>query len=305
MTKHLFILNPAAGKRDGTAALRQVIEELGSARGLDYRVELTRQAGHAEALAREAAASGDELRIYACGGDGTLNEVVNGAAGRMNAAVTHVPCGSGNDFVKLFSDPSAFSDLGRLMDPEEACFDVVRVNDRLSLGVCSAGLDARIAADMAHYKRLPLVTGSGAYVMSIAVNLLRGVREHCRVEIGDEVYDGTCTLACVCNGRWYGGGYCPVPEADPTDGVLDVLVVKGVSLIRALQIIGKYKVGRYAEYPDTILHYRCRELTLRADREIPVNMDGEIVRTDSVRFAVEPGQMRFFYPRGLTWRAEN
>ena len=80
-TKHLFLLNPAAGKHDSTAVLRQQIDELGSARGMDYRIVLTEGRGHATQLAREAARSGDEVRIYACGGDGTLNEAVNGAAG--------------------------------------------------------------------------------------------------------------------------------------------------------------------------------------------------------------------------------
>jgi len=300
--KHLFLLNPSAGKRDNTPALRQLIEELGSARGLDFRVELTQYRGHAEKLAREAAESGDEVRIYACGGDGTLNEVVNGAAGYPNAAVTMIPCGSGNDFVRIFSDPSAFSDLGRLMDPEEALLDVIRVNERLSPGVCSIGLDARIGADVATYKRLPLINGSGAYVLSILVNVFRGIHERYHIEIDGQVFDDRYTLACVCNGQWYGGGFNPVPESDPSDGLLDVLLVKAVSLPMVAKVIGKYKAGRYQELPGLVEHFRCRSVTVRTDAPAIVNLDGESLQTDCVSFTIEPGQLRFFYPKGLEWK---
>ena len=303
-TKHLFLLNPAAGKHDSTAVLRQQIDELGSARGMDYRIVLTEGRGHATQLAREAARSGDEVRIYACGGDGTLNEAVNGAAGWENAAVTHVPCGSGNDFVRLFSDPAAFADLGRLMNPDEARFDVIRVNDRLSIGICSIGFDARIGTDIARYKRLPLVTGSGAYALSIAANLCRGVHEHYRITLDSgEVLDDQFTLACMCNGRWYGGGYYPVPEADPSDGLIDLLLVKAVSRPTVVRVIGKYKAGRYRDLPQLISHRKCRQITVEADYPISVNLDGELLRAQTIHFAVEPGQLRFFYPKGLTWHA--
>ena len=300
--KHLFVLNPAAGKHDSSGELHQLIDELGSARGLDFRTIVTQGPGDATARVGEAVRSGDELRIYACGGDGTLNEVVNGAAGWANAAVTHVPCGSGNDFVKLFSEPAAFADLGRLMDPEEALFDVVRVNDRLSVGVCSIGFDARIGTDIARYKRLPLVTGPGAYALSIAANLIRGVHEHYRIELEGRVLDGRYTMVSLCNGRWYGGGYCPVPEADPSDGLLDVLLVRAVSRATVVRVIGKYKQGRYRELSNLMTHHRCRSIRIRADAPTAVNLDGELLRTDDVHFAIEPGKLRFFYPRGLQWR---
>lgn len=301
--KHLFLLNPAAGKHNHTGILRQHIEELGSARGLDFSIAVTEYAGHATVLAREAVQSGDELRLYACGGDGTLNEVVAGVAGWENAAVTSVPCGSGNDFVKIFSAPAAFADLGRLMDPEEARFDLVQVNDRISDNICSVGLDARIGTDMARYKHLPLVSGSGAYALSIVVNMLHGISEHYRIEMEDgRVLDDEYTLVCLCNGRWYGGGYQPVPEADPADGLLDVLLVKKVSRLTAAWVIGKYKAGRYRELGNLITHRRCRRMVIHADHPMAVNLDGELLRTDHATFQLEPGALRVFYPKGLTWR---
>ena len=122
--------------------------------------------GDCRDAARRAAESGEEVRLYACGGDGTLNEVVNGAAGFANAAVTHFPGGSGNDAIKIFSEPAAFTDLDRLLDAEEARLDLIRCNGMYALNILSIGLDARIGTDIARYKRLPFVTGKGAYILS-------------------------------------------------------------------------------------------------------------------------------------------
>ena len=106
--KHLFIINPAAGSRDRTKQYSMAIHEACTARDLDYRVEVSAAPGECRRIAREAAESGEEYRIYACGGDGTLNAVVSGAAGFDNAAVTVYSGGSGNDFVKVFDEPKAF-----------------------------------------------------------------------------------------------------------------------------------------------------------------------------------------------------
>ena len=202
--KHLFIINPAAGSRDRTKAYTETIEAL--CKGLDYRIEVSKAPGHCRDLAREAAESGEEYRIYACGGDGTLNEVAAGAAGYPNAAVTVFSGGSGNDFVKLFSDPKAFFDLEKLLDAEEATFDMIAMGDDLALNICSVGLDARVGTDVATYKRLPLLHGFRAYAVSTVVNLFRGIAEHYVVEVNGERVDQEYTFVCVCNGRFYGGG---------------------------------------------------------------------------------------------------
>ena len=173
--KHLFIINPAAGSRDRTKEYSVAIHEICSARDLDYRIEVSSAPGECTRLAREAAQTGEEVRIYACGGDGTLNEVAAGAAGYHNAAVTVFSGGSGNDFVKVFDDPKAFFDLDRLLECEEATFDLIRVNDEFALNICSVGLDARIGTDVGRYKRIPLLQGFRAYVASTVVNVVKGI----------------------------------------------------------------------------------------------------------------------------------
>ena len=105
---HLFIINPAAGSRNRTEEYREKIKAACEARHLHYRIQISQAPGDCRRLARAAAETGKPFRIYACGGDGTLNEVADGAAGFDNVSITVFSGGSGNDFVKLFDDPKAF-----------------------------------------------------------------------------------------------------------------------------------------------------------------------------------------------------
>ena len=298
---HLFIINPAAGSRDRTADYSEVIHKLCREKGLDYEIRVSTAPGECKRIARQAAETGKEVRIYACGGDGTLNEVGQGAAGHSYAAVTGFSGGSGNDFVKLFADPEAFFHLERLLDAEEATFDLIRCNGDIAMNICSVGLDARIGTDVSRYKRLPLLHGFRAYAASTVVNVIKGIAEHYIVEINGERIDAKQTFVCVCNGRYYGGGFNPVPEADPADGLLDVLLVKKVSRLQVPAIIGKYMAGRYKELPKLVRHLRTKEIRIICDMPTPVILDGELRTATEVTMAVAEEKLRFFYPKGLVW----
>ena len=301
--KHLFIINPAAGSYNRTEEYSGIIHKICRARKVDYEIRVSTAPGEATRITREAAQRGEEIRIYACGGDGTLNEVVAGAAGYKNAAVTVFSGGSGNDFVKIFDDPKAFFDLHRLLDAEEATFDLIRCNDDLALNICSVGLDARIGTDVSSYKRLPLLHGFRAYAASTVVNVIRGIAEHYVVEINGETIDSEQTFVCVCNGRYYGGGFNPIPEADPTDGMLDVLLVKKVSRAQVPLIIGKYKNGRYKELSEFARYIKTDRVKITCDKPTPINIDGELRTAKTVEMKVAEEKIRFFYPKGLSWQA--
>ena len=302
--KHLFIINPAAGSYNRTEEYSKIIHKICRARKLSYEIRVSTAPGEATRITREAAQKGEPIRIYACGGDGTLNEVAAGAAGFDNAAVTVFSGGSGNDFVKIFDDPKAFFDLHRLMDPEEVSFDLIRCNDDLALNICSVGLDARIATDVSNYKRLPLLHGFRAYAASTVVNVIKGIAEPYTVEINGETIDGEFTFVCVCNGRFYGGGFNPIPDADPTDGVLDVLLVQKVSRAQVPGLVGKYKNGRYKELSHVARYIRTDRVKVCCGKPTAVNMDGESRMHREVEFRLAEEKLRFFYPRGLSWAVQ-
>ena len=301
---HLFIINPAAGSRNRTDSYSEVIHRLCREQNLDYEVRVSTAPGECKRIAKEAAETGREYRIYACGGDGTLNEVVQGVAGHDNVAVTVFSGGSGNDFAKLFDEPEAFFSLDRLLDAQEATFDLIKCNDDFSLNICSVGLDARIGIDVSHYKRLPLLHGFSAYAASTVVNVIRGISEHYVVEVDGQVIDDEMTMICVCNGRYYGGGFTPVPEADPADGKLDVLLVNKVSRLQVAGVVGKYKAGCYKELPHLVRYFKTDRVTIRCDKPTPINLDGELRTAQVVEMSVAKEKLRFFYPRGLNWAAK-
>ncbi len=302
--KHLFIINPAAGSKDRTADYRQQIDTVCGKRGLDYEIAVSNAPGNCGEIARQAAQTGEEYRVYACGGDGTLNEVVSGVAGYDNVAVTMFCGGSGNDFVKIFNETEPFRDLEQLLDCKEAVFDLVRCNEDICLNICSVGLDARIGTDVSRYKRLPLLSGFRAYAASTVVNVIRGIAEHYVVEINGQRLDGERTMICACNGRYYGGGFNPVPEADPTDGLLDVLVVEKVSRLQVAGVVGKYKAGRYKELPKLVRHYKTDKLRIICDKPTSISLDGELRTAQIVDISVAREKLRFFYPKQLTWQTK-
>lgn len=299
--KHLFMVNPAAGKHDSTAMYQGVISAY--CKDVDYEIRVSQKPGDITAWTKEAAAAGEELRVYACGGDGTLNEVINGAAGFQNVAVTHFPGGSGNDFIKIFSDTKPFFDLAPLMDnPEEAEFDLICCNGVYGLNTCSVGLDARIAAGIAKYKHWPLVSGSGAYILSTLINVFQKLHEDYEILLDGKTYAGKKTLVCVANGRWYGGGFHPVPDANPADGKLEVLLIEPVNLLQIASVVGKYKAGLYKNFPHLIAHHTCKNLVLRSAQSVVAQLDGELLTGRELRIGLAPWKLRFFYPRGLAWQ---
>ena len=300
--KHIFIINPAAGKADKTAEYTASIEK--SCAGLDYEIRVSEYSGDCTRIAREYAKTGEEVRLYACGGDGTLNEVVAGAAGYNNAAVTVYVGGSGNDFVKIFDDRDAFRDLDRLLDAETAEFDLIDCNADPAINICCVGLDSRIGAEMARFKLLPGVSGALAYILSTVVNLFKGISEHYIVDVDGERIDGEMTFICIANARYYGGGFYAVPDAEPDDGLLDILLVKKLHLWQIPGALAKYKAGRYKELGHIARHIRTDRITIRCDKDSPVNLDGEIRMARNVQIRISDQKIRFFYPRGLKFEAE-
>ena len=297
--RHLFVINPVAGKGNRTAEIRQKIESAMAPRGEEYEIYVTRAPMDAAEKIRAEALRGDELRVYACGGDGTLNECVCGAAERPNVAVTHFPCGTGNDFIKAFgAERERFFSLEELLDGETRPIDVIRVGDRYSVNICSVGIDARIGCNVHRYSKSG---GPGGYVLSTVIEVLKGVSSPMRATVDSVITEGEKSLICVCNGTSYGGLFRPVPEARVDDGVLDVLVVGKVSRLRFAQLVGAYAKGEYRKMSSLITHYGAKRVVIEARYPFSVNLDGEEVRTARAEMELVPAGLRFLFPKGMRY----
>ena len=163
--KHIFLINPAAGKKgNAESIIRPQIEDYCGKAGLDYEIYVTKCQGDAQNYCREHAKSGEALRFYACGGDGTLYEVVNGAYGYPNCEVAVIPLGSGNDFVRLFGTKEQFCNVEAQVTGIPVELDVIKCGDKIAINQCSMGMDAEVCAKQSYFKKMPLMTGETAYV---------------------------------------------------------------------------------------------------------------------------------------------
>lgn len=296
--KHLFIINPIAGKNTDPEAISAKIRELMAGVSDEFEIYVTKAPLDAIDKVRSEAEKGEPLRIYACGGDGTLNECANGAAGFPNTALTHYACGSGNDFLRMFGDDtSLFSDIGALIDGVAVPIDLIDVCGRKSINICSLGFDARVGISVHDFTKYPFISGTLGYVVSLLYHFVKGINRPLSIKLNGQEMKGEFALVCACNGRFYGGGFNPVPDAEPDDGLMDVLIVKKVSRLRFMLLIAKYANGRYAELSPFVTHHRCSEISFKSKDELGVNVDGEALFSKEPCFRMESGAINFIFPK--------
>ena len=301
--KHVFIINPTAGKADSRQKIYDMADALRTKHDLDVQCILTKKQGHATEIARRLCDSGEELRFYACGGDGTVNEVANGIIGYDNAAMTVIPVGTGNDFLKNFGDDlEKFRDAENLWDGPQFPMDAIDVNGRVALTIACSGIDARVARDVHKYSESPLLDGKGSYIYSLAVNFLfKGIGTHWTITLDDVTTEGDWSLVSVCNGRYYGGGFMPVAEARMDDGVLNTLVVREVNRRTFLKFVGPYSRGEYAKFPE-YAHCSCPKVVhIHSEKpDIVTCLDGESVVNSDVTIKLHDKKLNFFGPEGCS-----
>ena len=304
--KHVFIINPTAGKKDCTARMMDMAKALAVRHGLDVECILTKRPGHAMETARSLAERGEPLRIYVCGGDGTANEAANGVAGYEKAAMTCIPVGTGNDFLKIFGteNKGRFTDLKALSEGPQAAMDLIDCNGTLGIDIVCVGLDSRIAVDKDKYNALPLVSGIGAYILALLENVIfKSIAQPTAVDCGDLHFDGETTIVCVCSGRYYGGGFMPVGDNMPDDGLLETLVVRKVSRATFFRLVGRYAQGKYRDYPDLIWYRQGEAVTIKGRKELVAVVDGEALRAREMTIGLSEKKVNFFYPAGLSYEA--
>ena len=176
--KHIFLYNPAAGLGETRALLEAAAAQH---EGCEFYETKEPRDATAYIEKRIAAEPDEKLCFVACGGDGTINEVVSGVAGHENTCFTIYPCGSGNDFVKIYGGRERFMDMDALLAAEPAPIDILKVDDRWCINVFSFGFDTSVLKTMNAVKRKPLMGGKRAYYVGIVTALMKSMRTGCIV----------------------------------------------------------------------------------------------------------------------------
>ncbi|MBQ4625880.1 MAG: diacylglycerol kinase family lipid kinase [Clostridia bacterium] len=306
--KHIFVINPAAGQGKALDFIKPKIEWVCKKYNLDYEIYVTEKKGDGIEYVDNMSRTGEEIRCYACGGDGTLYDVVNGAFGYPNVQVAVIPLGSGNDFIRLFGTKDEFMVLEDVVNGVPVSLDVIKCGNEIAINQCSMGMDAEVCAMQGKIKKFPLVTGEGAYYIGCLYAIIRKFKNRFTVSIDDqEPFTKDC-LFCFCgNSRWYGGGFKAAPNAQPDDNLLDFVIVESsVSRAKLVTLLNKYKRGEHLDW-DITMFKRGRKLTIHSEKPAAVNVDGETKYVTDTSFEiidngivfVVPAKSSFLKERGL------
>jgi diacylglycerol kinase (ATP) len=287
-----LIANPSSGSEAAVDRLPLISSRLRQlAPQLD--IVLTEGAADAENAARDAARAGYQY-IFVAGGDGTLNEALNGAAGVPGAfertAFGIVPFGTGNDFATAIGLPSDQDDaLNALVHGRLVPFDLGMVNERCFVNVSAGGFIADVSE--AVDPSLKTMAGRLAYLIGGAKALWNV--EPFRCTIGES--DRSCMMFAVCNAPTIGGGRPIAPDARPDDGLLDVCVIHAMDVVAFVAMLRRVAEGRHLDDP-RVEYFRVARAVLQFDRRINVNADGEVFETGRCEYRVLPGAVRFLVP---------
>lgn len=297
--RYVFYINPTAGKGLAQENIIKSIKDYFSDKTDEFKMHITTCIGDAQNNARKEAQTGDNIRMFACGGEGTVFEVLNGIVGYSNVELGVIPCGSANDFLKFFESRGNFLDIAEQIDGEAIEMDLIKAGDKYCLNGCSVGMDAVVARDMSIFKKWPLVSGSFAYTLAIAKTFLGrlGITADISVD-GGAPERKNCLFAVIANAPYYGGGYKGAPNAVPYDNKLDFTLVDKISKLKILKFLGVYKKGDHKKL-DCCTLKNCTSMEFIAEKPIPVNLDGEIIETESMKFEIVKDAVKFILPKSI------
>jgi YegS/Rv2252/BmrU family lipid kinase len=302
--KHLFIINPAAGKGK-TLDYVDIIKEYFAGKNDIYFIEITKHPGHGTELVKQYVCR-DTFRVYAIGGDGTVNEVLNGVAG-SDSSLAVIPAGCGNDYFKSLAKyfpgkntPGKQVSKNRLLEMlvngSELTIDMGKMNDRFFLNIASLGFDADVAHNCQKIKNLPFISGLFAYTLSVFATLISYKRNPVKITIGEVTMEKNILLVAVANGKYYGGGMQPAPSAEMDDGFLDICLIEYVGRIKIMKFLPKFIKGTHADVKEVSFH-RCNSLSIFSRNKITMNVDGETSITEGkVDFEIIPGGIKIVLP---------
>ncbi len=307
--KTVFVVNPKAGHGK---YLKKLLDEIGSLK-IDSEIYLTKAPKDATRFVKEYLKENGKARFIACGGDGTLSEVVNGMADFKDAEVGVIPIGSGNDFVRSFGKDTDFLNALLQAESETEKVDLIKYsltnNETTKDGYCvnmaNIGFDCNVADLTNRIKEKTFLGGSLSYFVAIFIMLVKKKGADLKIETEDGViYDGKLLLTSLANGKYCGGGIMSNPLASLTDGLINMNIIKNISRLRFIYLLPHYMKG-------TVLNLNRIERFITSPKyksilvtpnngKIRVGVDGEVSDAEKIEFSVISGGINFVIPKKKT-----
>ncbi len=301
--KHIFIVNPVAGKVDKSDTVRIMVENLNV--DIEYQIYCTKAPGDATRFVKKMCETGEEIRFYACGGDGTLNEVASGTVGFDNASVTVLPCGSGNDFIKYYGTKEDFLNINDLVNGAQTKIDVIKVCGRYAINAVHFGLDTAVLKTMLKVRRKKIIGGKNAYNTGVVTALINGMKTKCIITADGEKIGNDCILLCtIANGKYVGGKYKCAPRSLNDDGFMELCHVKPISRFNFLRLMGTYEKGKHLDdkrFIKYISYKRCKSVEIKAEpnSDFCISIDGELTYSNDIKVEIVEKAINFVIPQNL------
>ena len=294
---HVFIINPVAGKGRSlqmVEAIQRRFDDFNDS----YKIYITEKPGHATDIARDTASAGDAVRIYSVGGDGTLNEIVNGIAGFPNVELGIIPCGSGNDVARhLYSVPDPLELIKVLPESTSKVVDLCRLNEKYFFNIASVGFDADVTLNSRYFKKFPFVTGSMSYILGVLVTLIRCKKYKLKITLDDNApIKKELLLAIFANGSYYGGGMKAAPSAEMDDGKIDFYLIDSLPRRKILKFFPLFQKGEHESMKEVSLSKGTKAI-VESDDPFPVNIDGETSLETRITVELLPKYIKVLIPQ--------
>lgn len=302
--KYIFIINPVAGKGISQHQIINNIEEKFKTINKEYEIHITQFKGDAKNYVLQRCSENIPMVFIACGGDGTLQEVVNAAFGFNHVSVGVIPCGSGNDFVRNFENYFLFNDIDAQINGKPVLIDLLEINNKYSVSVCNIGLDADAAFNMVKFKKIPFIKGTTCYILSVLYCLFKELGKNLEVEFDQtEKLKGTFLIGVQANGKYYGGGYKCAPLAKINDGIMDVCFIKNLSRLKILMLLKSYKNGTHLQnekLKKCIVYKKCKMVKIKSDEQFNYCIDGENIIADEIKINILNNALNFWIPENVS-----
>jgi diacylglycerol kinase (ATP) len=300
----VFLVNPASDN-GATGRRWSEIANRAAAAGLTGEALLSERPGQLTELARRAADEGGELLVVV-GGDGTVNEVVNGLAGREGPELAVIPRGTGRDFVRTYGIPHKLDEaLRTARDGRTREIDLGRARFRSWQGepaewyfanIASAGMSGAIAKRANETSKA--LGGKVSYFWATFAVFARWRTSELTVTVGAETRRARMHDVVVANGRYFGGGMMICPGAEPDDGLFDVLLIGSLTKRDLLLTLPKTYRGKHLPHAKAEL-LRGPTVEIEAPEPLPVELDGEQPGTTPARFEIVPRALRLRVPQNM------
>ncbi len=307
-----FILNPMSGKnlkqaKKSVAAMTEKIRSACQKRKLSYRLYYTTCVGDATEYVRSMVnTSQDRQRFICVGGDGTINEIINSAQISPNVEFGVIPNGSGNDFVRNFTNPELFSDIDAQIDGETVSLDLIKCNELYSANMINIGFDCSVVKEAQRLKKFKFISPGMSYIFGVVAALFKRYGTKMKIIFDDgDIIDSELLLTAIANGKYCGGGFKAAPLALLNDGLMDVAVIKKISRFSFIRLVGLYKKGTYLDNKkamEIITYKRVPHFKMEFENPIPICLDGEIKGAKTIDFSIERNAFNFIIPKGCAMR---